>query len=30
MDLYLMKLTLDFVIILSGAIVLTIINQMER
>ena len=30
MDLYLMKLTLDVIIILSGAIVLTIINKMEK
>ena len=30
MDLYLMKLILDVIIILSGVIVLTIINQKER
>ena len=30
MDLYLMKLTLDVIIILSGAILLTIINKWKN
>ena len=30
MDSYLMKFTFDVIIILSGAVILTIINKMEK